>query len=252
MRINEVRRGDILRFAVDSKRAGEMDRMSSEFGIHPMQLMKNAGEMTALLAKELAEGGRIIVFCGPGNNGGDGLTASLSLWNMGLEVNVVLSRGELGMKSMPRLFLEKVKKRMRVLHVGEDISSVLKDSALVIDAILGFGLNAPPKGDEGRFVEIMNMSGKPILSIDVPSGLNSDTGLAYEPCVRAKATLMMGAPRGGLLEDVAREYCGQLYLADIGFPSGVYERLGMRKEELFGNNRMLRIVFNRRSPSQLP
>lgn len=103
----------------------------------------------------------------------------------------------------------------------------------MIDALLGYSLNGPPRGEIATLIRRVNGTGRPILALDLPSGLHPDTGEISDPSIRAHATLTLALPKRGLLVPTAKPYVGRLWVGDIGVPSGLYERVGLRVGPLF-------------------
>ncbi len=118
----------------------------------------------------------------------------------------------------------------------------LKDYDLLIDGLIGYGLDGNPRDRVGSIIRDANKSGRPILAIDIPSGINATTGEPYDPCIKASATLTLALPKTGFLEYRARKYLGQLFLADISIPRLAYERLGQRNP-LFDKGELVKIQY---------
>jgi NAD(P)H-hydrate epimerase len=117
---------------------------------------------------------------------------------------------------------------------------VLKDHDLLIDGLIGYGLEGNPRDRIATMIEDANSSGRPILALDVPSGMNATTGEAYKPCIKATATLTLALPKTGFLARSTSSYVGDLYLADISVPRKVYESFG-QKSVLFQRDILMRI-----------
>ena len=124
--------------------------------------------------------------------------------------------------------------RLDVPH-GED----LDDEELIVDALLGYSQKGAPSGEVAALIR--RAGGAPVLSLDVPSGLELASGRLYDPHVRATATLTLALPKQGLRSDDAAGVIGDLYLADISVPPAVYERLGIRYSSPFGRSPLVRI-----------
>jgi hydroxyethylthiazole kinase-like uncharacterized protein yjeF len=186
--------------------------------------MENAGAAVASLSRELlggvVEGKRVCVIAGKGNNGGDGLVAARHLHNWGGEVSLRLS-DRAGMGVVPRLQLASVEK-MGIDATGG--AALIEGQDLVIDALLGYSAAGPPRGAVGELIAAANASGVPIIAVDVPSGLDATTGVPYDPCVAASATLALGFPKTGFLNPASKRVVGDLYLADVSIPAEVYRR----------------------------
>ena len=107
---------------------------------------------------------------------------------------------------------------------------------LIIDGIIGYGLEGAPRGGAARLIRWANRQNAPILSLDVPSGIDSSTGETFEPAIRAAATMTLALPKTGLATEAAQDAVGELYLADIGVPTSLYEgpSLNLEVGPLFG------------------
>jgi NAD(P)H-hydrate epimerase len=212
----------------------EVDRlMVEDFGIALEQMMENAGRSLAVLARRLlggdARAGRVLVIAGSGGNGGGGMVAARQLAVAGANVEVRLT--------VPAERLAPVPGRqhaiLRAIDVPVDFrpEEQLPDAALVIDAALGYSQRGAPTGEVARLISALPEA--PMLALDVPSGLELETGLLHRPHVRAAATLTLALPKRALREGDAGDVVGDLYLADISVPRAVYLRLGLEYESPF-------------------
>jgi NAD(P)H-hydrate epimerase len=241
---------------VPSVRADEMaevDRLAvGEFGIALLAMMEQAGSHLAELAR-LRLGGdlrdrSVLVAAGPGNNGGGGLAAARHLANRGARVRVVLARPALRLSEAARhqlatLLAMSVSCCVNIYDLtGAALNAELEAADLVVDALLGYSLDGPPRGDVAALLEHLNGSGRPILSLDLPSGLDPDTGEAAGPVIEATATLTLALPKRGLLTPGGRARAGRLYLADLGLPAALYDRLGIRVGVPFAAGRLVELV----------
>jgi len=211
----------------------EVDRLMIEaYGISLEQMMENAGRNLAELGRQLLGGlvanHRITVICGAGNNGGGGMVATRHLHNWGAQVHVVLVSTPDKLKDVPA-HQWSILKAMQLDRASFDLES----SDHIVDALLGYGAQGDPRPPIKTWIERANASGIPILSLDSPSGLDTTTGDAGLPCVRAEATMTLALPKTGLLAPQAREFVGKLYLADIGVPLELYQRIGIQFESPF-------------------
>ncbi|MBI2579437.1 MAG: hypothetical protein HYW27_00870 [Candidatus Aenigmarchaeota archaeon] len=120
-------------------------------------------------------------------------------------------------------------------------ADTFKKCDVIIDALVGYGINRPPSGFYESLIKMANESGKKILSIDMPTGMNPDTGGPYGACMKAKWTLSVGMPKKGLLEKKAKDFTGMLYLCDIGIPPEVYELLQIKYENPFDRNEIVKL-----------
>ena len=213
--------------ALTSDEMADVDRiLIDELGWDVLQLMETAGRAVAEFARERfltedAAGRRIVVLAGRGNNGGDGLVAARYLHAWGASVAVVLA-GEPGRLGETARHQDNLLRALNVHHP----SSWGESADLVIDALLGFGLQRPPEGGAADLIRQANDQTAPILAVDVPSGLDATAGRAFDPCIRATATLTLALPKRGFLDPSASAWTGELTLADIGVPPSLYRRLG--------------------------
>lgn len=206
--------------AVSAAQMREADRRCiEELGIPGAVLMNNAG--TAVF-RELT-GGPVGVVCGKGNNGGDGyVTARLALL-AGWEVTVVLVAEPAAIAGDARLFLDAYRRLGGRLAAAPDAASAaaavagLSGCAVLVDALLGTGTRGEVTGPVRAAIEAWP-SGVPTVAVDLPSGLNADTGDVCGACVRADTTVSFAFAKTGLLTEKARPYTGRLVVADIGIP----------------------------------
>lgn len=205
----------------------QLDRtMIEEFAIELPQMMENAGRNLAELARSLGmwvDGNRVCILAGGGNNGGGGLVCARHLVNWGATVDVVLDRPPTALGHAAAHQVGTLK-AMRVSVLDRPPRS----TDLVVDALIGYGLSGPPTGLTADLVGWANAVDAPVLSLDVPTGLDATTGAPADPCIVASATLTLALPKRGLLTEQARPIVGRLFLADISVPPAIYRRLGVR------------------------
>jgi NAD(P)H-hydrate epimerase len=213
----------------------EVDRiMVEELGISLLRMMENAGRNLAELARHLLDvdacGRSIAVLAGPGGNGGGGLVAARHLSTAGAWVQVALSAPAAQFAPVPAEQLAIAKRLGIPIHDG--IES-LGDPELVLDALLGYSQRGEPHGPAAELIRWS--SGRRVLALDVPSGLELATGSLRTPHVVAEATLTLAAPKTALKAPGAESAVGRLYLADISVPALVYERLGVSWQTPFAS-----------------
>lgn len=218
---------------VTGSQMADMDRRAvQEMGVPGLDLMENAGRAVFERARRMLStccGGKAVVVCGQGNNGGDGFVVARHLRAQGVEVVAFLVGKRDAVRGDARTHLE------RALGLGIPVEEVpggtnlgtvaqeVSRAALIVDAVLGTGIKGAVRGLAADVIGRMNASGRPILSVDLPSGVDADTGQVDGPCVRAQVTVTFGLPKMGHAFYPGRAYCGALEVADIGFPSGVLE-----------------------------
>ena len=225
--------------------AEEMRKMDNatiqEFHVDVLVLMENAGRATATLAKQMLRettfGKHVGCLVGGGNNGGDGMVAARHLANWGADVKVIASSTKDKMKEVPLGQLH-ILEKMGVPILSTDYA--LRDYDLLIDGLIGYGLEGNPRDRVAMIIKDANASERPILALDLPSGMNATTGEAYDPCIKATATLTLALPKTCFLSPIASPYVGDLYLADISIPRKVYQSFG-QQNILFQNDTLLKI-----------
>jgi NAD(P)H-hydrate epimerase len=204
----------------------ELDRRAiEEYGLPGVVLMENAGRGTAELLVGLGIHGRVQVCCGKGNNGGDGFVLARHLDNQGLPLRVLLFAD-------PQELRGDAATNYRVLdrsgvpiavHAGasvpeEQVRGELAGAEWVVDALFGTGLAGPVRPPFDRVIALVNESKAKVLAVDLPSGLDGDTGQPMGPTVQAHHTATMAAWKKGFVEPAARPWLGQVHLIDIGVP----------------------------------
>ncbi|MEO8743753.1 MAG: NAD(P)H-hydrate epimerase [Candidatus Dormiibacterota bacterium] len=201
-----------------SRQVKEVDALVVErFGISVDWLMEAAGWQVARFCPEATA-----VVCGVGNNAGDGLAAARHLHRWGRLTRVCCV-------DVHRLRGAAEQEAKALRRIGVEVSTELRlDGAdMIIDAIFGTGLSRRPEDSFARWIEAINGSGKKVIAVDVPSGLDADTGVAYAPSVRADVTVTLGLPKAGLLASDGPRLAGEVWVADIGVPFEAYKVLGV-------------------------
>lgn len=227
-------------YAVTAAEMQALDRATiEEFGLPGRLLMENAGREAARLFLahfgERARRGGAAVACGRGNNGGDGFVIARVLRQAGIPVSVYLFadasrlQGEaldnfrlLGKLSLP---VREVPDSARLAACKEE----LRRAAVWIDALLGTGLSADLQGFLREVVEFLDSLERPVFAVDLPSGLDADTGRPRGACLRAEVTATFGFPKIGLLLYPGASFTGRLEVCDIGIPEVLVERLRPRQ-----------------------
>jgi hydroxyethylthiazole kinase-like uncharacterized protein yjeF len=216
----------------------EIDRLSTEqYGVPSLVLMENAGFNLYLeLARrfESLERRRIVIICGKGNNGGDGMVLARHLLLRGLAPDVFLlaDASQVGGDARTQLeILQKSKWPVKEITTGKDwkpVAESLRHYDIVVDALLGTGLTKPLAGLYEEVAGDINRSGAFVLSVDIPSGMSSDSVLGGSPCVHANLTVTFTAPKIAHILNQDQESIGELIVAPIGSPPELLEDLGLR------------------------
>ena len=201
-------------------------RTMGEGRIPSTTLMERAGSGVATCIEQwlgTVSGKTITVVCGKGNNGGDGFVAARLLRRRRANVRVLTmaSLSELSRDAalMYRQFVKVAGKSSVIPYRSKDTArALLQESHLLVDALLGTGLSSAVTGRYGEVIESMNEVNRPVVAIDVPSGLHADTGTAFGQAVRASLTVTFGLPKTGLYQNQGIDLSGNINLVDIGIP----------------------------------
>ncbi len=203
----------------------EADRAAIAAGTPGMTLMEAAGRAVADAATALVPDGPVLVVAGPGNNGGDGFVAARLLQATGRAVTVALLGDPARLKGDAAI----ARDRWSGPTIAAEIP--LPPAELCIDALFGAGLDRAITGPAAALVAAMNAGPAPVLAVDLPSGLNADTGQPLGEAVRAAATVTFFRKKPGHLLYPGRALCGRLTLADIGIPAAVLAAIAARTFE---------------------
>ena len=208
----------------------EMDRYTiKDVGVPGVVLMENAGAETAMVILDLledVENPLVHIFCGKGNNGGDGFVIARHLSNNGIEVIVFNLVEEKEIKG-DALINYKIVKKMDIpitfIRKPADLTKYeeLESPDIIIDALLGTGIKGAVRGFVKDAIDFINDLDIPVLSVDIPSGLNANTGDVDGSAIAAEATVTMALPKRCHLFYPAKNFVGDLYIADIGMPARV-------------------------------
>ena len=221
-----------------------MDKTAIEkYGIKDELLMENAGQAAySVILTELGITGKsFAVICGVGNNGGDGLVIARKIHSMGGKARVIILSDPAKYKGAAKLNYEVARKINLPLQSFESIEQVKNELAradAIVDAIFGTGLDREVGGHYRDVIEAINRSEKPVFAVDIPSGINGDTGKVMGCAVRADFTITFGLPKLGNLLYPGFDYGGMLYVTHISFPAELH------------TNDSLKIQVN--VPSRLP
>jgi hydroxyethylthiazole kinase-like uncharacterized protein yjeF len=218
---------------LSSAQVKEVDALAGErFGISVDWLMEAAGWQVARFCTEMTA-----VVCGVGNNAGDGLAAARHLHRWGRLASVSCAGVE-------RLHGPAARELETLRRIGVEVSGDLRlaGAHMVADAIFGTGITRAPEGRFAEWIEAINSSGLPVVAVDVPSGLDADSGVAYAPTVRAATTVTLGLPKAGLTIADGPRLAGEIWVADIGVPFQAYAALGITVPPgLFGRSSAVKL-----------
>lgn len=201
---------------VSKKQMQKIDeKVPEEYGITVSRMMENAGLQIAEFIRKELDSKKVTVYAGKGNNGGDALVAArrLHLWNY--DVEVVLASEELdGIR----------KEELQILkHLGVEINleSSETDYPVAVEGLIGYSLKGNPRPPFDRMIKEINEY-ETVVSVDIASGLDADTGEEAKPCVRPDFTVSLAAP----FTEMSEENSGRVFIADIGVPPEAFEEFG--------------------------
>jgi len=194
-----------------------------DYGIPGLLLMENAGRSVSDVISREYKPCKVLIVTGKGNNGGDGLVVARHLANRDYSVRVVLLVDPVRLGADPRLNFSMVNKMnipwvLMATASEEKISKLCQESELVVDAIFGIGIHSPVRGIFEKAIRAINECQRPVVSIDIPSGLDADTGQVHGVAVKATKTVTLALPKRGLFEGEGPGYTGKIEVVDIGIP----------------------------------
>jgi NAD(P)H-hydrate epimerase len=203
--------------------------MVEDLHIDLIQMMENAGRNLAHLARVRFLDGRpigkqVVVLTGSGGNGGGAMVCARRLHAWGAQVHVFLATASEALApatARQRDILE----RMGVPVERANTVRGIRNVTLIVDGVIGYRLSGAPRGAAAEAIGWANAQVVPVLALDVPSGIDATTGAVHAPAIRATAAMTLALPKAGLRAPAAAEHVGELYLADIGVPPGLYTQL---------------------------
>lgn len=234
---------------LDTAQMIEVDRaMIEDYKIELIQMMENAGRNLAHLARQRflsgdPRGKRIAVLAGSGGNGGGALVAARRLHNWGADVQIFLGQPPARMSAVPRHQLD-ILQRMRIVGADKPVMpNSVEKFAVILDGLLGYGLKGAPHGLVAELIRWANGQAAPILSLDAPSGVDTTTGIVYDPAIKAVASMTLALPKKGLRRSDVEIQVGELYLADISVPPELYagSTLGLQVGPVFARDEIVRL-----------
>ena len=224
---------------VSKKQSLDLDRlMVKKFKIPEIVMMDKAGMMLAEFTRqEYPKSKNVIICCGKGNNGGDGISSSRFLLNFGYNPTIFLVTDKI--KNSPKLNLVIAKKLgVHVFSSLKKLEEEIIKSDLIIDCLIGYNLNDEPKGKFKKVIDTMNKSKKPIIACDIPSGIDADKGIINKTYIKSESILFLSLPKIGCKD---KEVKSKKYVADIGVPKKLYPMIGLKEENYFEKNNIIRI-----------
>jgi NAD(P)H-hydrate epimerase len=219
----------------------EVDRIAVEdFGLSLLQMMENAGRnLTRFVIDFLGKNtDRVItIAAGSGGNGGGGLCCARHLYNHGYQVEILLTKAAEKLQGVAGTQMKIIQNTGIKIHSPKRVEEVISSSDIIIDALIGYSLNGPPRGITKEYIEYINQYQKEVISLDLPSGIDASTGETPGVFIKADCTISLALPKAGLMNPAT----GKLYLADIGIPKEVYEGIGIHIPLIFRNKYCYRL-----------
>lgn len=218
----------------------EIDRLAvQEYGIPSVILMENAGravfQEAMRMVKSSGHGERkIVCVCGKGNNGGDGFVCARHLLNRGLPVKVFMTADPDSLAPDARLMFEILGKMGASIYSLKPsghftiLRKSLQKASVVIDAIFGIGLSGEVRNFEKSIIHLINRSKRPVLAVDVPSGLDAASGKILGACIQAQRTLTFALLKKGFLTPEGRQCSGKVIIGDISIPRPLLNRYAQK------------------------
>jgi hydroxyethylthiazole kinase-like uncharacterized protein yjeF len=168
------------------------------------------------------------IFCGVGNKGGDGLAAARHLHNHGWPVEIIMIRQrKISPDAAHHLRLLKLM-NIPIYSFTRDRSAAHKcvmNASVIVDSLIGYHLQGAPRGSFAEAIELIGRMHCRVISYDLPSGVDATTGQCYQPCIRANTTLTLALPKKAFKSAEAIKRAGRIYLADIGIPEFLYDKI---------------------------
>ena len=206
------------------RQAKLLDRKVEEkYGLPTLLLMENAGNAVAQEALKILSNkpGKVAIFCGKGNNGGDGFCAGRHLLSQGIKPDFFLIGQKSAVAGAARVNLDiLLKLKQKVFEITpRNIHSIRTAKySLIIDALLGVGIKGQVRGIFSDIIALINSAPAKVLSVDLPSGLDTDSGKALGCCVKADKTVTFIAKKSAMLKNQSRRYCGKIVVTGLGAP----------------------------------
>lgn len=218
-----------MRFYYSKEQIKLLDDLAVKNGLEIRQMMEIAGFQMAVLFKilNIPNSAKITIFCGKGNNGGDGLSAARFLANGGWKVNVIIADRKLNENATHHFTLLK-KMSVPIVYFEEkpqEAGRLITKSDIIIDALFGYNIHGNPKEPYSHIIELLNRSDATLIAYDLPSGLDATHRKCFEPCIQADYTLALAIPKISHKTKSGKKQSGRIYVADIGIPQFLYDKI---------------------------
>jgi hydroxyethylthiazole kinase-like uncharacterized protein yjeF len=230
-------------------------RAMTEGGVPSLRLMENAGSAVVAAMEQSfgpLRGKTITILCGKGNNGGDGFVVARLLKRQHARVHVLTMTPVTELRGDPKAMYRRLsatggKGLVKTCPPADRLLEMLKATELIVDALFGTGLSAPITGPYRTAIEAINRAGHPVISVDLPSGIDADTGTVLGIGVRATLTVTLGLPKLGLYLRAGIDHAGTIHVADIGIPQAFVDAVNSQISLMTRDEALS--VLPRRAPS---
>ncbi len=217
-------------YALTAKQMKDLDSSAiNDWQIPAILLMEHAAlALYNEIAKRYSNDAKILIVCGAGNNGGDGLALARLLLNNGYSSTILMLTNPDKLSELSTIHYHVLKKQnANIIHIAkqDDLATIAPDYNLIVDAIFGVSLNRPVEGLYAATINWINQQNATVLAVDLPSGIDATSGKYLATAVKADITVTFAAAKCGLYLFPAADYVGQLIVADIGIPKAAYKQL---------------------------
>jgi NAD(P)H-hydrate epimerase len=214
--------------AISREQSRQLDRRAvQDYGMSSAMLMENAGRGAADVLCHLGIAGPVVICCGRGNNGGDGFVLARHLDLRRHQVRVLVFDDPARLQGDAALNFRVLEKSGVPVHrIGlHQLDAELSGAAWIVDALLGTGATGEPRPPFDKIIDAINARSSQVMAIDLPSGLDCDTGAAAVHTIRAAHTCTFVARKPGFLVPGAAEFTGEVHVVDIGAPRKLVEEI---------------------------
>lgn len=221
---------------LDSQQTAQLEQCAAQAGMKHIRLMENAGTAAARMVRERygAQGRRIAVLCGRGNNGGDGFVAARRLTQDGAKVTIVLLMGPPTTADAAEMLLRATSLGVPAVDyaIAASAKTAIEQADVLIDALFGTGFHGAPKEPLAALIAQCNQMKKPIVSLDLPSGAQCDSARVEGECFRASQTVAFHTLKPAHVIYPAAEYCGEVLVAGVGAPEAAMRSVPSRMQTI--------------------
>lgn len=219
---------------ITSAQMADVDKIAVKQGLMIIQMMEYAGLNIARFIQGFIQEktpGKVLILAGKGHNGGDGIAAARHLVNWGIETNILLAELPENLKTTSVHHLSLVKKNniyAEIWNNTKEQKQLFQEADVIVDSLLGYNINGNPRERYKALIIEANNANKPIIAIDLPSGLDGTTGAPNAPTIKANQTLTLALPKIGLTKKSATEYVGEVFVADLGITESIFSEAGIQ------------------------